>query len=128
MSSVVFFLKIRRPPRSTRTDTRFPYTTLFRSPFEAVGIGRVPPRDSHHGRFQVEKATFLDEGSELTAEAARARRFMKHHASPGFPKLFLVFLEIDRNDGTKVDHFYFDMHRSAGRDRDVHHSAIGQFR
>src|SRR3546814_4389612 len=29
--SVIFFLKIRRPPRSTRTDTLFPYTTLFRS-------------------------------------------------------------------------------------------------
>src|SRR3546814_11325384 len=28
---VFFFLKIRRPPRSTRTDTLFPYTTLFRS-------------------------------------------------------------------------------------------------
>src|SRR3546814_13554015 len=28
---VVLFLMIRRPPRSTRTDTRFPYTTLFRS-------------------------------------------------------------------------------------------------
>src|SRR3546814_10132460 len=27
----VFFLRIRRPPRSTRTDTLFPYTTLFRS-------------------------------------------------------------------------------------------------
>src|SRR3546814_13775380 len=27
-----FFLLIRRPPRSTRTDTLFPYTTLFRSP------------------------------------------------------------------------------------------------
>src|SRR3546814_20603390 len=26
---------IRRPPRSTRTDTRFPYTTLFRSQFIA---------------------------------------------------------------------------------------------
>src|SRR3546814_16222970 len=26
-----FFLILRRPPRSTRTDTRFPYTTLFRS-------------------------------------------------------------------------------------------------
>src|SRR3546814_12837804 len=26
-----FVLMIRRPPRSTRTDTRFPYTTLFRS-------------------------------------------------------------------------------------------------
>src|SRR3546814_12874416 len=26
-----FFLMVRRPPRSTRTDTLFPYTTLFRS-------------------------------------------------------------------------------------------------
>src|SRR3546814_19601360 len=32
-----FFLMIRRPPRSTRTDTRFPYTTLFRSqPLHAI--------------------------------------------------------------------------------------------
>src|SRR3546814_7292542 len=30
--SLFFFLMIRRPPRSTRTDTLFPYTTLFRSP------------------------------------------------------------------------------------------------
>src|SRR3546814_18533333 len=30
--SYFFFLMIRRPPRSTRTDTLFPYTTLFRSP------------------------------------------------------------------------------------------------
>src|SRR3546814_21029649 len=29
--SLFFFLMIRRPPRSTRTDTLFPYTTLFRS-------------------------------------------------------------------------------------------------
>src|SRR3546814_5867840 len=31
LSSLFFFLMIRRPPRSTRTDTLFPYTTLFRS-------------------------------------------------------------------------------------------------
>src|SRR3546814_11874657 len=31
-----FFLMIRRPPRSTRTDTLFPYTTLFRSPLKAL--------------------------------------------------------------------------------------------
>src|SRR3546814_18258108 len=30
-SPFFFFLMIRRPPRSTRTDTLFPYTTLFRS-------------------------------------------------------------------------------------------------
>src|SRR3546814_14488528 len=29
--NLFFFLMIRRPPRSTRTDTLFPYTTLFRS-------------------------------------------------------------------------------------------------
>src|SRR3546814_19385681 len=28
---MLVFLMIRRPPRSTRTDTLFPYTTLFRS-------------------------------------------------------------------------------------------------
>src|SRR3546814_1606225 len=33
-----FFLMIRRPPRSTRTDTLFPYTTLFRS---RAAIGAV---------------------------------------------------------------------------------------
>src|SRR3546814_13037068 len=31
MFKFFFFLMIRRPPRSTRTDTLFPYTTLFRS-------------------------------------------------------------------------------------------------
>src|SRR3546814_5478734 len=37
---------IRRPPRSTRTDTLFPYTTLFRS----VGMqGRGLARDDHVG-------------------------------------------------------------------------------
>src|SRR3546814_2963953 len=35
---VFFFLMIRRPPRSTRTDTLFPYTTLFRSEAKAVAI------------------------------------------------------------------------------------------
>src|SRR3546814_2103310 len=34
---IVFFLMIRRPPRSTRTDTLFPYTTLFRSEVAHLG-------------------------------------------------------------------------------------------
>src|SRR3546814_13414435 len=51
MSSVysyaVFFLKIRRPPRSTRTDTLFPYTTLCRSGRAAAGGPPLlaPPED-----------------------------------------------------------------------------------
>src|SRR3546814_6190302 len=34
-ASFFLFLMIRRPPRSTRTDTLFPYTTLFRSQADA---------------------------------------------------------------------------------------------
>src|SRR3546814_6585681 len=42
---------IRRPPRSTRTDTLFPYTTLFRSALQAVGVVEAGARrrgDDHH--------------------------------------------------------------------------------
>src|SRR3546814_17023902 len=59
---VVFFLMIRRPPRSTRTDTLFPYATLFRSRMvamahidaEGVGAGAVQRRD--HLRIGTRRA------------------------------------------------------------------------
>src|SRR3546814_7727140 len=35
-----FFLRIRRPPRSTRTDTLLPYTTRFRSDWKNTFVGR----------------------------------------------------------------------------------------
>src|SRR3546814_14429167 len=39
----VFLLMIRRPPRSTRTDTLFPYTTLFRSDRALWRLGQLSP-------------------------------------------------------------------------------------
>src|SRR3546814_12033961 len=45
-----FVLMIRRPPRSTRTDTLFPYTTLFRSPGE-VGRRTGRCRPAHRKRI-----------------------------------------------------------------------------
>src|SRR3546814_12087773 len=42
-----FFLMIRRPPRSTRTDTLFPYTTLFRSYAVLLEPGGLVPRLAH---------------------------------------------------------------------------------
>src|SRR3546814_5268590 len=56
---MIFFLMIRRPPRSTRTDTLFPYTTLFRSrnlaagelerlQSDALGRGRRGGRSEEH--------------------------------------------------------------------------------
>src|SRR3546814_13894670 len=52
-----FFLMIRRPPRSTRTDTLFPYTTLFRS-------RRRPHPDRTRSRCAVATAQRLRVRSE----------------------------------------------------------------
>src|SRR3546814_8321057 len=41
---------IRRPPRSTRTDTLFPYTTLFRSWFGLLHKGACRCYGAHRGR------------------------------------------------------------------------------
>src|SRR3546814_18188661 len=47
---VIFFLSLRRPPRSTRTDTLFPYPTLFRS---AHPVGDQRPQLKDYGRFRI---------------------------------------------------------------------------
>src|SRR3546814_13819993 len=49
---MLFFLMLRRPPRSTRTDTLFPYTTLFRS--ELLPVGKA------NSGFTDEELIFLD--------------------------------------------------------------------
>src|SRR3546814_3179357 len=73
----LFFLMIRRPPRSTRTDTLFPYTTLFRSAGPAVpGLREPPPRLSgrHAGprpgdrRLCAETAAVIPRSEEHTSE------------------------------------------------------------
>src|SRR3546814_11115742 len=48
-----FFVMIRRPPRSTRTDTLFPYTTLFRSPH----LGQL-----QRGVFRRQRGGVIEEG------------------------------------------------------------------
>src|SRR3546814_9866191 len=55
---------IRRPPRSTRTDTLFPYTTLFRSDVE------VPDRGARRGRQPV-RADDIASSCRTLIEAAR---------------------------------------------------------
>src|SRR3546814_18321070 len=58
--SSVFVLMIRRPPRSTRTDTLFPYTTLFRSAFRSAPDGdrsrrRGPGRDGERSGAEADR-------------------------------------------------------------------------
>src|SRR3546814_2230918 len=77
---VVVFLMIRRPPRSTRTDTLFPYTTLFRSlPGDAQGRG--------DGGLQPERDLGRDlggrrpGGARRLAHADRGHRRSEEHTS-----------------------------------------------
>src|SRR3546814_12313102 len=53
------FLMIRRPPRSTRTDTLFPYTTLFRS----LVWGDVPRECTSFGCDAKDKGALVGPGS-----------------------------------------------------------------
>src|SRR3546814_15433306 len=61
-----FFLMIRRPPRATRTDTRFPYTTLFRSDLgdrvvDMLFLGRAHTASDLVVRVPDQKLVFMSE-------------------------------------------------------------------
>src|SRR3546814_3384619 len=68
---------IRRTPRSTRTDTLFPYTTLFRSPV----IGRSGSRPS--ARYQRPFGLAGDDRGRSARDAGRVRR---HRRTGGFTR------------------------------------------
>src|SRR3546814_11297285 len=71
-----FFLMIRRPPRSTRTDTLFPYTTLFRSQDQCR---RAEAGRPHHRRFgRVYGAQPRQGGLYGKPALARLRRSEEH--------------------------------------------------
>src|SRR3546814_14097755 len=84
---VVFCLQIRHPPRSTRSDTLFPYTTLFRSATRhepsaqsapqrftgPVGYGSVTPLDrQRHASHGVRLPHSYAWCSQTKAEIGRA--------------------------------------------------------
>src|SRR3546814_12960183 len=74
LSGIHFFLKyfllmLRRPPRSTLTDTLFPYTTLFRSRFPAHFFERLP------------RCLFATSPSSRTSIMARPRWRAEEHTS-----------------------------------------------
>src|SRR3546814_17784293 len=71
-----FFLMIRRPPRSTRTDTLFPYTTLFRSTITPASVSASTAKNGN--KYAVMKgATIAREGQE--AKVMTAMAFGKSH-------------------------------------------------
>src|SRR3712207_7974990 len=87
MSSIFFFLMIRRPPRSTL----FPYTTLFRSD-EVLNQGRFEALDELLAEDVVHHAAlFVDlQGRQETAGSLRAIRRSEEHTSELQSRQYLV--------------------------------------
>src|SRR3546814_18456445 len=98
---------IRRPPRSTRTDTLFPYTTLFRSLDAAVS---TEDHDADVVDFQVQRHA-LDAAGELdhfaglhvveAVDAGHAVADRQHLADLGDIRLVAEVFDLDfQNGGT----------------------------
>src|SRR3546814_8566332 len=67
-----FLLMIRRPPRSTRTDTLFPYTTLFRSSPAQI------PTTASTGRHQTGAGLGSSTGLSKRPKTATKKRSEEH--------------------------------------------------
>src|SRR3546814_16129931 len=88
--ALFFFLMIRRPPRSTRIDTLFPYTTLFRS---LVDRWRRTTRrqGTHHRQKAAERGIVIigspdgREGQDILRVAERLEHDIRiNHGGTGF--------------------------------------------
>src|SRR3546814_13616289 len=95
-----FFLMIRRPPRSTRTDTLFPYTTLFRSAARVDSQGPSRRRDlrrsTHAGSFR----RLLRRTESCAADLAR-RAFLESARRLRIPEA----QQLDRVHGGRCEGF-----------------------
>src|SRR3546814_5672810 len=113
---------IRRPPRSTRTDTLFPYTTLFRSIHDDLAetgchrpdlrldavrqvLGRLPQPFANLLARKIKIGGFREYGGNLAEPIAREgpRRFKPRNAGEGnFDRVGDELLDFDRRQ-TRID-------------------------
>src|SRR3546814_4978611 len=80
---------IRRPPRSTRTDTLFPYTTLFRS---------TRPSNGYTEKEAALNKAFRDELNELAASSARFTPLMSDSKEAAKRKPITVHAKLFRSE------------------------------
>src|SRR3546814_6100518 len=76
--SIFFFLMIRRPPRFTRTDTLFPYTTLFRSFGVPDLAGRSGLSTDALGRLLTDETLTSVDDARIVAAGDSAARSEEH--------------------------------------------------
>src|SRR3546814_15592026 len=87
---------IRRPPRSTRTDTLFPYTTLFRSLLCATSTARAVDVDEQSRRCDIEKNALRNSSHREGPECLKLRAML------GMP------------EPPQINNYYGDGNRSGG--------------
>src|SRR3546814_10110875 len=83
----------RRPPRSTRTDTLFPYTTLFRSVAAALVHGRLGVAEIDGTGLRDAEVLALSDAMVLVEEPTYSRRF---------PAERWAHAEIELRDGRRL--------------------------
>src|SRR3546814_1647727 len=116
-----FFLILRRPPRSTRTDTLFPYTTLFRSPVVVYHLAlatdapvKIRPRNlfvaEQDASFKVievfagatKEAALTNIVTEIKAERNAVVDYTKLQLETG-ENYHVGYTEIDQHENASVD-------------------------
>src|SRR3546814_5415183 len=92
----------RRPPRSTRTDTLFPYTTLFRSPsYFATSMYRNNSLESNLERYGIFGEVYFDLSDRLTLTGGLRYNNDKKDVTARTPQI--SFLNPYANDGAPFD-------------------------
>src|SRR3546814_7698240 len=87
---------IRLPPRSTRTDTLFPYTTLFRSPVAIFSFKAQLPKPSKR-RLWARRPAGNCAGSSKTISLKLAHLFL-HRGSLHGPRRALLIIDSGRSE------------------------------
>src|SRR3546814_18693009 len=104
-----FFLMIRRPPISTRTDTLFPYTTLFRSIASAKGEMLANPEQAAAQALAAERRIRSDPAVPDRAIALATAQWLQGEA-------YVRLNEIDRARPL-IDHAWSKIRRASCRER-----------
>src|SRR3546814_21177393 len=89
---------IRRPPRSTRTDTLFPSTTLFRSGDQAHASRRLPRQPPHHAR---DAAAIAEAEGRVAQQRGGREQFLGRRCAA--------------QEGEMAGHLKFEIGRAGGR-------------
>src|SRR3546814_3914895 len=108
---------IRRPPRSTRTDTLFPYTTLFRSCLAGRLLGRAGHRqvieaDDALGRDRCEVEVALGQGADARGAVQVAPRSEEHTSElQSLMRISYAVFCLKKKNKTRLQHHYLSSTR-----------------